>query len=164
MSNGQPIGPVRASIRVPLATEDAFNHFVCQINRWWPLSYTCSLDRFVTAFIEPIKGGEWYEVDDSGQRTRWGEVRAYEPPHLVVLSYAIGPDWQPAPPDKASEIEIRFVPVHDVTDLESPATRIEITHDEFARHGSGAAGMRERLASQRGWPLILASFARRFTP
>ncbi|MCL4767404.1 MAG: SRPBCC family protein [Hyphomicrobiaceae bacterium] len=161
MSGNEAIEPVRASIRVPLATADAFKDFVCDINRWWPLSYTCSLDRFAEACIEPIKGGQWYEVDTEGRRTSWGEVRAFEPPDRVVLSYAIGPDWQPGPPDEASEIEIRFVPEHGITNLEQPATRIEVTHADLARHGDGAGAMRRRLASERGWTLILASFARR---
>lgn len=157
------IAPVRASVRVVMDKEDAFRRFVYELRRWWPLAFTYSLDRFALATIEPLEGGVWYEVDDTGQKIAWGEVREFDPPDRVVLSYAISPNWEPEPPERASEVELRFIAEHGATDVERPATRIEVVHRRFANHGAGARALRDRLASPRGWPLILTSFARRFT-
>lgn len=163
MSNSDIIAPVRASVRVVMDSEDAFRNFVYELRRWWPLAFTYSLDRFARAEIEPLKGGRWYEVDNTGQKAIWGEVCEFDPPHRVVLSYAISPRWEPEPPERASEVEFRFIAEHEATNIERPATRIEVLHRNFERHGEGGRALRDRLASPRGWPLILTSFARRFT-
>lgn len=157
------IKPIEASVRVPKGSEAAFRDFVYELRRWWPLSHTFAQDEFATATIEPLSGGRWYEVNKSGQQFAWGDVRIFEPPDRVVLSYAISPDRQPEPPEKASEIEILFVPEHATTSRETPATRIEITHRQLGRHGQAAQAMREWLASPQGWPLILSSFARLYS-
>ncbi len=161
--NQQRIEPVEVSVRVMMAPEEAFRAFVHDLRRWWPLLYTFSQSRFATAAIEPIKGGHWYEVDDTGQKFLWGEVLAYESPKRLVLTFAISPEWQPEPAGRASQVEIRFVPEHDVTSFEEPATRIEVTHGNFEKHAEGGNALRARLASSRGWSMILTSFARRFT-
>lgn len=163
MQESDIIEPVHASVRVVMDREDAFRNFVYELRRWWPLAFTYSLDRFAMAVIEPLKGGRWYEVDASGRRLVWGEVREFDPPNRVVLAYGISPNWEPEPPERASEVELRFIPESDVSKLERPVTRIEVIHRDFAKHGEGARELRERLASARGWPLILTSFARRFT-
>lgn len=163
MGGNDMIAPVRASVRVVMDNEDAFRNFVYELRRWWPLAFTYSLDRFALAAIEPLEGGRWYEVDNTGRKIVWGEVRAFEPPNRVVLSYAISPTWEPEPPERASEVEIRFDSEQDSTNVERPVTLIEVIHRDFACHGEKARDLRNRLASPRGWSLILTSFARRFT-
>jgi len=161
--SGVDIEPVKASVRVPKGSEAAFRDFISELRRWWPLAHTYFQDDFAAATIEPMKGGRWYEVDKSGRQMIWGEVRAFEPPDKVVLSYVVGPDRRPEPPDRASEVEILFVPEHGIKSQECPATRIEITHRQLGRHGEGASSLREQLASPQGWPLILSSFARLYS-
>lgn len=163
MDNDDDIEPVRASIRVPKGSEAAFSDFIYNLRRWWPLVHTFYQDEFAAATIEPMKGGRWYETDKAGRRIVWGEVREFEPPNRVVLSYAVSPDSQQETPDRASEVEILFVPEHGVESREQPATCIKIIHRQFARHGKGARAMRDRLASPQGWPLILSSFARLYS-
>jgi uncharacterized protein YndB with AHSA1/START domain len=81
-------------------------------------------------------------------------VRAFEPPERIVLSFAVSPSRMPEPPERASEVEVRFR-------AESSArTRIELEHRDFARHGRGARELREGMDSPQGWRLILASYAR----
>jgi uncharacterized protein YndB with AHSA1/START domain len=147
------LAPVRCAIEVPGRPEEIFGRFVNEIGRWWPMSYTFGLDRFAAAVIEPRAGGRWFETDAGGKRTDWGEVRAFEPGRRLVLTFAISPDRKPEPPEKASELEIRFTAT-------GAGTRIELEHRDFEKHGEGAEMLRNGMASRQGWPLLLASFAR----
>lgn len=161
--NDDDIEPVTASVRVPKGSEAAFSDFIYNLRRWWPLAHTFFQDDFAVATIEPMKGGRWYETNKAGRRMVWGDVREFEPPDKVVLSYAVSPDRHSEPPERASEVEILFVPEHGIQSREQPATSIQITHSHFSRHGEGAKAMRDQLASPQGWPLILSSFARLYS-
>lgn len=147
------VSPLRASITVDAPPESAFEAFTAELGRWWPLAYTYAQAELDTAVIEPKAGGPWFERDRAGQETAWGEVRAWEPPSRLVLSFAVSPDRAPEPEERASEVEIRFLP-------EGSGTRIELEHRDFERHGEGAGRLRDGLVSPGGWPLILADFAR----
>src|SRR5882762_2502274 len=107
---GEGLGPVRAAVTVEAPQDRAFEVFVDQIGRWWPLGYTFAGPEFETATIEPWPGGRWFERDRVGQGTGWGEVRACEPPSRLVLSFAVSPQRTPEPPERASEVEIHFLP------------------------------------------------------
>ena len=65
-----------------------------------------------------------------------------------------GERWRHDPdPDHASEIEITFT-------AEAPErTRVEIVHDKFERHGSGATSIAEGVAHDEGWTLTLRLFS-----
>ena len=79
---------------------------------------------------------------------------AYEPPHRVVFSWDISPQWQiETDPGNASEVEVRFV-------AEAPErTRVELEHRHLDRHGDGWEGMREGVGAPGGWPLYLQRYA-----
>jgi uncharacterized protein YndB with AHSA1/START domain len=145
--------PIRCAIGVAGTPADVFDRFVRTLGRWWPLPYTYAEDLFETAEIEAHAGGRWFERSLDGSETDWGEVRAFEPGRRLVLSYAVSPLRAPEPPERASEVEIRFAPA-------SNGTRLELEHRDFGKHGEGADRLREGMASRQGWPLILASFAR----
>lgn len=156
--NDTALSPIHASIEVALPLERAFERFVAEIGRWWPLEYTYTQAQFEQATIEREPGGRWYERDHSGKETAWGDVRAYSPPDRLVLGFAISPQRVLEPPERASEVEIRFRP------LANRRTRLEVEHRDLARHGDGAAKLREGMASPQGWPLILAAYARYVRP
>ncbi|MGK9169838.1 SRPBCC family protein [Inquilinus limosus] len=147
------VSPLRASVTVDAPQGRAFEAFTSELGRWWPLPYTYALAELDTAVVEPHVGGLWFERDREGRETAWGEVRAWEPPSRLVLSFAVGADRAPEPEERASEVEIRFVP-------ENGRTRVELEHRDFERHGDGAGRLREGMDSPQGWPLILADFAR----
>jgi uncharacterized protein YndB with AHSA1/START domain len=147
------VSPIQAGITVDAPPERAFEAFTAELGRWWPLAYTYAGVDLDTAVVEPRAGGLWFERDRAGRETAWGEIRAWEPPSRLVLSFAVSPDRAPEPEARASEVEIRFVP-------EDGRTRLELEHRDFERHGDGAARLRDGLASPQGWPLILADFAR----
>jgi uncharacterized protein YndB with AHSA1/START domain len=150
----QPLDPIRTSIVVDAPVDRAFDIFAEELGRWWPPAYTYAQGQFATARIEPHPGGRWFERAKDGRETSWGEVRSYEPPHRLVLSFAVSPMRTPEPPGKASEVQFRFIAE------DASRTRVEVEHRDFARHGDGAMRLREGMASQQGWPLILAAYAR----
>jgi uncharacterized protein YndB with AHSA1/START domain len=147
------VEPVRCSIEAAAPPERAFERFVGAIGRWWPIGYTYGGDLFETVAIEPRAGGRWFETRLDGNEESWGTVRAFEPGHRLVLSFNVSPQRTPEPPERESEVEIRFAP-HD------GGARIELEHRDIAQHGEGAEALRAGMASRHGWPLILACFAR----
>lgn len=147
------IEPIRCSIGVGVSPERAFEIFVRDFGRWWPIAYTYGEDQFETAEIEERAGGSWFETKLDGSRATWGEVRAFARGRGLILSFNVGPDRKPQPPERHSEVAIRFLPA-------SGGTRIELEHRDLAKHGDGAARLRQGMASSRGWPLILAAYAR----
>ena len=143
--------PTEHHIEIGLRVEAAFRLFAEGLERWWPLSYTYSLASFATAGIEPQ--GHWFERDQQGTRTDWGEVRVYDPPSRLVLAFAISAQRSPEPPQRASEVEVRFLPSGE-------GTRLELEHRQWERHGDGAEQLSQGMSSPQGWPLILACYAR----
>jgi len=144
---------VRRSITVDAPVERAFAVFTDGLGTWWPHDYSVGGQPMQTAVIEPRQGGRWLERAADGTECPWGRVLAWEPPHRVMLSWQITPEWQPEPdPEKASEIEVRFV-------AESPqTTRVEREHRGFERHGTGGDSMRESVGG--GWGGLLELFAK----
>ena len=88
-----------------------------------------------------------------GSVCRWARILAYEPPHRIVFSWDISPQWQIEKDlDKTSEVEIRFI-------AEGPGkTRIELEHRNLDRHGDSWEQAREGVRKEAGWPLYLHRF------
>lgn len=150
----QTIVPVRKTVEVAAPLEVAFDVFTTRFASWWPASHHIAAEPFVDAVIEPELGGRWYERDAEGRECDWGRVLAWEPPHRLVLSWAINPQFQQeSDPGRASEVEIRFLAV------DGSCTRVELEHRYFERHGEGGAQMRDSVDSTGGWGDILAGYA-----
>jgi uncharacterized protein YndB with AHSA1/START domain len=148
------LAPIYHAVVLDLPPREAFALFTAGLGEWWPLAYTFSEAGFAAAWVEPRVGGRWAERDESGRELPWGEVRAYEEGRRLVLSFAIGADRRPAPPDRASEVEVRFAPAGE------RRTRVELEHRDFARHGESGELLRGGMDSSQGWPLILAELRR----
>ena len=54
--------------------------------------------------------------------------------------------------DKASEVEVRFLPGGP------ERTRVELEHRHLDRHGDGWEGVRQGVGGDQGWPLYLERF------
>lgn len=146
---------IRHEITLAVAAETAFEVFADHLGDWWPLAYTFSGPEFETARVEVQTGGRWYERTRAGQELSWGDVRAYERGRRLVLGFGIGPDRKPAPPERSSEVEVRF------EQSGVAQTRVTVEHRGFERHGEGAQVLREGMDSpQQGWPVILAELSR----
>jgi uncharacterized protein YndB with AHSA1/START domain len=145
--------PVKAGVTVSAPVDHAFSVFVDRIADWWPKAYTFSQDALRQIAIEPRAGGHWYETDLRGRRLDWGEVRAFDKDRRLVLSWAVSAERTQEPPERASEVEVRF-------QAATPRlTRVELEHRDFQRHGAGAEILRRGMASGEGWPYILREYA-----
>jgi uncharacterized protein YndB with AHSA1/START domain len=81
----------------------------------------------------------WVGPGADGQRSVYvrGEVLQSEPPKLLQYTFALGAS------DKVSRVTIELV-------AESEATRVEVTHDQWAEDDAGYAPCAD------GWPRILS--------
>ncbi|TJV42165.1 MAG: ATPase, partial [Mesorhizobium sp.] len=98
--------------------------------------------------------GHIYDRGADGSECRWARVLAYEPPHRVLLSWDISPQWRlETDPNKASEWEVRF------TAETANRTRLDLEHRKLERHGAGWESVRDGVAADQGWPLYLQRYA-----
>lgn len=154
MSEQTTAGPIQLTVTVAAPAERAFAVFVDDLATWWPKEYTWSQEVLETIAIEPGEGGRCFERGPHGFECDWGRVLVWEPPRRLVFSWQIGPDRVPEPnPARASEVEVRFTPAGE------SATRVELEHRGFGRHGEGAEPYREGMGSPEGWPLLLERYA-----
>jgi DNA-binding transcriptional ArsR family regulator/uncharacterized protein YndB with AHSA1/START domain len=145
--------PVSRTVRVEVPVERAFTVFTKGFGGWWPPEFHIGTQPFATVVVEPRNGGRWFERDASGTECDWGRVLTWDPPRRVVLAWQIGPDWQFDPePTRASEVEVRFIPDGE------QATRVELEHRGFERHGEGSGTVRDGVGGDGGWTRCLERF------
>jgi uncharacterized protein YndB with AHSA1/START domain len=145
---------VTHEVVVEAPIERAFSVFTEDFDTIKPREHNMlSVDIAETVFERHV-GGHIYDRGVDGSECRWARILAYEPPHRVVFSWDITPQWQPETDlDKTSEVEVRFV-------AETPErTRVVLEHRHLDRHLDGWQGMREGVASDDGWSLYLDRFA-----
>lgn len=145
---------VHASIVVDAPLERAFAVFTADFGRFKPAEHNLLGVEIAETVFEARPGGDLYDRGVDGSECRWARVLAYEPPHRVVLSWNISPQWQiETDPAKTSEWEVRFVAETDAR------TRVEIDHRNLDRHGDGWEAVRDGVGHDQGWPLYLARYA-----
>jgi uncharacterized protein YndB with AHSA1/START domain len=147
---------VQTSIVVEAPIERAFSVFTEGIGSWFPPEYNLLDTEISERVFEARVGGRVYDRGADGSECHWSRVLAYEPPTRVVISWDISPQWQiETDLEKASEVEVRFVP-------ETPErTRLELEHRNIDRHGDGWEQTRESVGGEGGWPGCLRRFAER---
>ena len=145
---------VHASIVVDAPLERAFEVFTADFGRFKPAEHNMLGVAIAATVFEPRVGGHLYDRGVDGSECRWARVLAYEPPHRVVLSWDISPQWQiETDPAKTSEWEVRFVAET------AERTRVEIEHRNLDRHGDGWEAVRDGVGHDQGWPLYLSRYA-----
>ena len=144
---------VTKQIVVAAPIERAFRVFSEQFDRIKPREHNILGVEIAETVFEPRAGGHIYDRGVDGSECRWARVLAYEPPHRILFSWDINPQWQlETDPEKTSEVEVLFI-------AETPErTRVELEHRNLDRHGEGWEGEREGIASEGGWPLYLQRF------
>jgi uncharacterized protein YndB with AHSA1/START domain len=148
------IDPVRKSITVKASVERAFRVFTEEYDTWWPRSHHIGKSPMKKAIIEGHVGGRCYTEQVDGTECDWGTVLVWEPPQRFVMAWQITHQWGYEPDlSKASEVEIRFIPVAE------GSTRVELEHRNLERHGEGAESMRTSVDSPGGWSDLLKMFA-----
>jgi uncharacterized protein YndB with AHSA1/START domain len=154
MSTSPPATSARASIVVEAPIERAFRVFTEDFASFKPPEHNMLGVEIAETVFEPHVGGHLYDRGVDGSECRWARVLAYDPPHRVLLSWDISPQWQlETDPQRTSEWEVRFI-------AETPdRTRVEVEHRNLDRHGDGWEGVREGVAGDQGWPTYLQRFA-----
>ncbi len=164
MQNPVEEAVVRKSVRVKAPIEHTFKVFVEQMESWWPQTHHIGKTPFVALFVEPRVGGRWYEQNAEGELCDWGRVLKWNPPHLVTLSWHVGPKEHENPEakwgfdedlSKASEVEVRF------TDEGRGVTLVELTHSKLERHGGDTQKLRALFDGPGAWQGILDLFAQK---
>jgi uncharacterized protein YndB with AHSA1/START domain len=145
----------RHSIVVAAPAERAFSVFTDGFGTFKPREHNLLEVDIAETVFETHVGGNIYDRGVDGSECRWARVLAFEPPNRVVFSWDINPQWQiETDPDKASEIEVRFI-------AEAPdRTRVELEHRNLDRHGDGWEAERDGVGGDGGWPLYLDRFAK----
>jgi uncharacterized protein YndB with AHSA1/START domain len=145
---------VRAEVVVEAPLERAFSVFTEGFGSFKPPEHNMLGVEIAETVFEQRVGGYLYDRGVDGSECRWARVLAYEPPHRVVLSWDISPQWRiETDLEKASEWEVRFF-------SETPErTRVELEHRKLERHGAGWEAVRDGVAAPDGWPLYLQRFA-----
>lgn len=144
---------VQRSVTVQASPERAFEVFTAGFGTWWPLETHHIAPTMATeAIIEPHAGGRWFERDADGNECLWGYVRAFDPPHRVLLTWHLTSTYEFDPdPGKATEVEVRFT----ATD---GGTVVELEHRGFEKHADGAK-MRDSVSSEGGWGRLMELYA-----
>ena len=141
---------VQLQVVVHAPIERAFQTFTNEFDRIKPREHNMLGVEIAETVFEPHVGGHVYDRGVDGSVCRWARVLAYEPPHKVVISWDISPQWQiETNPEHTSEVEIRFIA--ETADR----TRVELEHRNLDRHGEGWEAEREAVRNEGGWPLYL---------
>ena len=145
---------VHTSIVVDAPIERAFTVFTEQFGRFKPPEHNMLGVEIAETVFEPRVGGALYDRGVDGSECRWARVLAYEPPHRLLLSWDLSPQWQvESDPDRTSEWEVRF------TAEALERTRVDIEHRHLDRHGEGWEGVGSGVGGDQGWPLYLRRYA-----
>jgi len=146
--------PIKKSVFVAASAERAFHVFTEEMSTWWPLrSHHIGKADAESVVIEPFVGGRWFERGIDGSECDWGQVRVWDPPRRLVLSWEISSDWR-HDPSIQTEVEVRFSP-------EGASARVDLEHRLLHHYAEKVAQMRGRFDSEQGWMGVLQAFAAR---
>jgi uncharacterized protein YndB with AHSA1/START domain len=160
---------VLVALRVPVPAARAFTAFTAQIGDWWQPNglFQFTEGRNGTVAFEPGPTGRLVETYDDGTSFVVGHVRAWDPPHRLVLS------WRQASfaAGQETELHVRFDEVaDDATGPTDPTrapvqTRVTVEHvgwdriprEHAARHGFPLPTFQLRFAQW--WQELLCALA-----
>ena len=144
---------VRESVTVPALPARAFDTFVNGFGSWWPTEYTWAQSDLDSIFIEPRVDGRCIERHRNGGETVWGTVLAVDPPERLAMAWQITPSREIEPdPTRAGVVEVRFAADG------GGSTRVDLTHRDFARYGTGWQDYLSAMASPQGWAYCLDKY------
>jgi uncharacterized protein YndB with AHSA1/START domain len=144
---------VRRTVTVETSQTRAFDVFVNQLSRWWPLeSHVIGEKPAQAAIVEARAGGRWFERDKNGVEGEWGHVVSIDPPNRVVLAWQLSTAFE-YDPSLITEVEVRFV-------AETPyRTRVEFEHRGLEAYGEEAGEMLALFESPDAWAAALEGYA-----
>ena len=139
------LSPIRASVDVPLAQEEAFELFTTHMGTWWPLAGHSIGESAVTGIgFDEQEGGRVFEIWKTGEEKDWARVLAWDPPNRVTLS------WQPRlEPGTPTEVDVTFTP-------SGSGTKVEVVHSGWDRVEENRRAMRSDYLP--GWGYVLGAY------
>ena len=143
------IGPVIRTVRTKARPARAFAIFTGQMGGWWPRGNTVAARMHADIVIEPHVGGRWFERDDAGAETLWGQVLVWEPPARLVLAWQLDGERR-YDPELITEVEITFHPAGD-------GTEVRLEHRNLERLRKRADTWAAAIAE--GWSQKVLEFA-----
>ncbi|OBA57659.1 ATPase [Mycobacterium sp. 1100029.7] len=148
------IPSIRHHVIVNATIERAFTVFTEQFGDFKPREHNLLAVPIAETVFETRVGGHIYDRGVDGSICRWARILAYEPPHRLLFSWDISPDWQVEPDaSRTSEVEVRFT-------AQSPTrTRVDLEHRHLDRHGAGWESVADGVDGEAGWPLYLHRYA-----
>ena len=153
MPDTLPAVTVRKSLTVDASIAHSFHVFTTGFDSWWPRAHNICKCPMEKALMETFVGGRCYQRGIDGSECDWGRVIVWEPPHRFVLAWQLNADWQYDPDlAKTSEVEVRFTPEP------GGATRVDLEHRHFERHGVRGIDIRTGVDSPEGWGGLLELF------
>jgi uncharacterized protein YndB with AHSA1/START domain len=146
------IDPIRASVTVRCAPENAFRVFTQEMGTWWPVQrFSMAVDehegrvKVESVVVEEREGGRIYEVMSDGAEGTWATILAWDPPDRLVVAWK--PNLSDNPP---TEIEVTFTP-------QGGGTRVDLEHRGWER--LGAIAEKARSGYGENWTGVLTLFA-----
>jgi uncharacterized protein YndB with AHSA1/START domain len=141
---------VRRSIIVDAPIEDAFAVFTERFGDIKPPEHHLLAVDVAETVFEPYVGGQIYDRGTDGSECHWARVLAFEPPHRVVFTWDINPQWRiETDHDHTSEVEVQFLAET------AQRTRVDLEHRNLDRHGPGWEAVRDGVGGNEGWTLYL---------
>ena len=148
---------VRREVTVAAPIQQAFDVFTQRFDEVKPREHNLLASPIAETVFEPRVGGHIYDRAVDGSECRWARVLAFEPPHRVVFSWDIAPDWQlESDPENASEVEVTFTSVTD------SQTLVRLEHRNIERHGPSWQNLADGIGGEQGWPLYLGRYTALF--
>lgn len=145
---------LQLEITVDVPIEHAFRVFTERFDEIKPREHNLLAAPIERTVLEPRVGGTVHDIGVDGSVCAWARVLAYDPPRRLVISWDISPRWHvETDPDRASEVEVRFI-----VDA-AERTRVVLEHRHLDRHGEGWEGF-TTLDTDSGWPLYLERYRR----
>jgi uncharacterized protein YndB with AHSA1/START domain len=154
---------VLVALRVPVPAARAFAAFTAQISEWWQPNglFQFSDGRAGVLAFEPGPTGRLVETYADGSSFVVGQVRAWDPPRRLVLS------WREASfaADQETELHVRFDEIGDDPTGSAAQTRVTVEHfgwdriapEHAARHGFPLATFQLRFAEW--WQVLLRALS-----
>ena len=134
--------PRITEVNVPVELREAFDGFTDSIHLWWPLA---EYSRFGPDSHVGFEEGSLVEESSDGDQYLWGQLRSWEPPSSLELSWQLGGN-----PLVPTRLRLQFESDGD------GGTKVRLVQDGWP-DGEEGARMREKFSD---WPVILARFVR----
>jgi uncharacterized protein YndB with AHSA1/START domain len=140
-----PIAPVRATVKVPVLPERAYELFSRDLGAWWPLStHSVGLERSMSVSVGRSVGEPIVETLRDGTTAVWGTILELEPPNRITFNWHAGRSA-----DLTTLVEVTFS-----ADSEG-STIVELVHSGWERWADGSS---QAAGYQEGWPLVLEAY------